>query len=351
MPDLKAIDFFCGAGGMSYGLEKAGIRVLAGIDNDRECRETYEANISGARFITHDITTLSAPELGLRLDLKQDDPSLVFAGCSPCQYWSKIRTEKTKSERSAFLLRNFERFIRYFRPGFVIVENVPGLLTNKAESILPDFLRFLDRESYAYNDGIVNANHFGVPQNRKRYLLIASWLIKKIKLPEPQNDPALVVGNFIGIANGFTHIAAGHKDSSDFQHTAAALSEQNLRRIQLTPTSGGDRTCWKDSTDLQIPAYQGRDDIFRDVYSRMYWDRPAPTITTRFNSFSNGRFGHPVEDRAISIREGATLQTFPKTFVFKGRNMASVTRQIGNAVPPEMARRIGTHLLNIVDNG
>jgi DNA (cytosine-5)-methyltransferase 1 len=228
---------------------------------------------------------------------------------------------------------------------------VPGLLTNKTESILPDFLTFLDCEGYAYDDGVINANNFGVPQNRKRYLLIASRLVKKIRLPEPRNNLTLVVGNFIGVANGFSHIAAGHKDSSDFQHTAAALSEQNLRRIQLTPKSGGDRTCWKDSTDLQIPAYQGRDDIFRDVYSRMYGDRPAPTITTRFNSFSNGRFGHPAEDRAISIREGATLQTFPKTFVFKGRNMGSVTRQIGNAVPPEMARCIGTHLLTIVDNG
>ena len=336
---------------MSYGLQKAGIRVLAGIDNDRECRETYKTNVLGAHFIKHDITTLSAPELGRRLEIKQHDPNLVFAGCSPCQYWSKIRTDKTKSEKTAFLLRNFERFIRHFHPGFIIVENVPGLLTNKTESILPDFLTFLKNEGYAYDEGIVNANHFGVPQNRKRYLLIASWLVKEIRLPASQNDPALVVSNFIGVANGFARIAAGHKDPSDFQHTAAALSKQNLERIRVTLKSGGDRSCWRNSPDLQIPAYQGRDDIFRDVYARMYWDRPAPTITTRFNSFSNGRFGHPTEDRAISIREGATLQTFPTTFVFKGRNMASVTRQIGNAVPPEMAKRIGTHILGIAHNG
>jgi len=178
MPYLKAIDFFCGAGGMSYGLSKAGIKILAGIDNDRECRQTYETNIPDARFIKHDITTLSAPELGRRLGIKENDSSLVFAGCSPCQYWTKIRTNKVKGERSAFLLRNFERFIRHFRPGFIVVENVPGLLTNRAETVLPDFLRFLDREGYACADGIVNANNFGVPQNRKRYLLIASRLGK-----------------------------------------------------------------------------------------------------------------------------------------------------------------------------
>jgi DNA (cytosine-5)-methyltransferase 1 len=351
MSELKAVDFFCGAGGMSYGLAKAGLRILAGLDSDPDCRQTYESNIVGARFIKHNIVTLSAPELGRRLGIKENDPTLVFAGCSPCQYWTKIPTNKAKGEKSAFLLRNFERFIRYFSPGFVVVENVPGLLTRKTESVLPDFLRFLVSEGYAYADGIVNANNFGVPQHRKRYLLVASRLVKKISLPEPQNDPSLTVNNFIGVANGFVNIAAGYKDNSEFQHTAAALSEENLRRIRLTPKSGGDRTCWKDNPNLQIPAYRGRDDIFRDVYARMYWDRPAPTITTRFISYSNGRFGHPTEDRAISIREGATLQTFPRTFLFKGRNMASIARQIGNAVPPEMAKRIGSHILSLLKNG
>jgi DNA (cytosine-5)-methyltransferase 1 len=115
----------------------------------------------------------------------------------------------------------------------------------------------------------------------------------------------------------------------------------------LTAKSGGTRTAWKDDKKLQIPAYNGRDEIFRDVYGRMFWDRPAPTITTRFISFSNGRFGHPEEDRAISIREGATLQTFPKEFVFHGTSLGSLARQIGNAVPPALAERIGQHLSNI----
>ena len=347
---LRAIDFFCGAGGMSLGLTKADITVLGGIDNDAECRATYENNIPGAKFIKHDVSTLSAPELGRRFGLECDDPSLVFAGCSPCQFWSKIKTDKTKSERTAFLLKHFQKFIRYFRPAFVVVENVPGLYTRKQQSILPAFIRFLKRYDYACEDGIINANHYGVPQNRIRYLLVATRLSGVIDLPEPERNPLLTVGAFIGVANGFPRIAAGHRDQTGFQHTASFLSPANLRRIQLTTKSGGSRVAWKNDSELQIPAYLGRDEIFRDVYGRMFWNRPAPTITTRFNSFSNGRFGHPDEDRAISLREGATLQTFPKEFVFYGTSINSVARQIGNAVPPELARRIGQHLISIASS-
>lgn len=348
---LKAVDFFCGAGGMSLGLQDAGIQVLAGVDNAADCRNTYEANIKGARFIKHDVSTLTCPSLAQRLRIQSDDPTLVFAGCSPCQFWSKIRTDKTKSAQTAFLLKQFQKFIRYFRPGFVVVENVPGLFTRKEESILPNFLQFLARFGYSLDDGIINANHYGVPQNRMRYLLIATRLSRAVSLPPAKPDPSLTVSAFIGVANGFRQIAAGHRDQTEFNHSACALSSENLRRIQVTPTSGGDRTAWRDDETLQIDAYRGRDDIFRDVYGRMYWDRPAPTITTRFNSFSNGRFGHPDEDRAISIREGATLQTFPKTYAFQGSNLNTLARHIGNAVPPELARRIGQHLITIASNG
>lgn len=348
---LKAVDFFCGAGGMSYGLQQAGVQVLAGIDNSPDCRNTYTDNIAGAQYIKHDISTISAPELGRRLGLKPEDDSLLFAGCSPCQFWSKLPTDKTQSKRTAHLLGQFQKFIRYFRPGFVVVENVPGLYRRKEESILPSFLTFLKRHYYTWHDGVVNANDYGVPQNRMRYLLIATRLSDTISLPAAEVNADLTVGTFIGVINGFEKIPAGHRDDSPFLHSAAGLSAKNLKRIAITEKSGGSRIAWRNDQELQIPAYMGRDDIFRDVYGRMFWDRPAPTITTRFNSLSNGRFGHPDEDRAISIREGATLQTFPKTYVFRGSNLNSFARQIGNAVPPEMARRIGLHLLTIHTNG
>jgi DNA (cytosine-5)-methyltransferase 1 len=348
---LKAVDFFCGAGGMSHGLHEAGVTVLGGIDNALNCRETYLKNIKGAKFIKHDIGTLSAPKLAKRLGLRRDDPALIFAGCSPCQFWSKIRTDKTKAKQTAFLLHHFEKFIKHFRPGFVVIENVPGLKNQKGQTILPDFICFLKKQGYAWADGIVNAHHYGVPQHRVRYLLIATRLSNKIELPKPAITPTLTVNAFLGVANGFKKIEAGTRDGTNFQHTSCKLSENNLKRIRKTKMSGGGREAWKDDPELQIDAYRGRDEIFRDVYARMYWDRPAPTITTRFNSLSNGRFGHPEEDRAISIREGATLQTFPKDFVFYGSNLSKVARQIGNAVPPELAKRIGQHLLSICSNG
>jgi len=325
---------------------QAGIKILAGIDNSKECGETYKHNIPGARYIRHDVVNLSAPELGRRLHLERDDPDLIFSGCSPCQFWSKIRTDKRKAEKTAFLLKQFQRFIRYFKPGFVVVENVPGLARTKDHTILADFITFLEKYGYRCTDGIINAAHFGVPQNRMRYLLIASRVVQ-VRPLQKAGTRALTVADFIGTKNGFAPIAAGNRDGTAFRHTTMALSSKNLERIALTPPSGGDRRAWAGRSDLQIRAYQDSDKIFKDVYGRMAWDRPAPTITTRFLSLSNGRFGHPEENRAISVREGAALQTFPTDFVFHGNSLDALGRQIGNAVPPALARCIGEHLLDL----
>ena len=348
--NLKVIDFFCGAGGMSYGLSQAGIRVLGGIDQDTDCKATYERNIKNAQYLQHDITTLSEHNLSEHFAIKPDDDQLIFCGCSPCQFWSKVPTDRTKSKRTAFLLQHFERFISYFRPGYVVVENVPGL-KRKDRSILPQFLKFLAQEAYSYSDGIVNANHYGVPQHRRRYLLIATRLHDQVSLPLPYKKAALTVRGAIGKKSGLPVLSAGELDGRDELHRAAILSEQNLKRIRRTPPNGGNRRSWSGNTALQLDAYKDNDNIFADVYGRMYWDRPAPTITTRFNSLSNGRFGHPEQHRAISLREGAILQTFPRKFRFVGSNIASITRQIGNAVPPKMARRVGLHIKRLAKHG
>jgi DNA (cytosine-5)-methyltransferase 1 len=348
---MKAIDFFCGAGGMTYGLARAGIRVLGGVDNDSCCKETYESNNKPARFFESDITQLTAETVAIQFGIERNDDDLMFIGCSPCQYWSKINTDRTKSATSAFLLREFQRFVEWFNPGFIVIENVPGLLSKKAQSILPSFLDFLDAHEYIYDQKVINAHDFGVPQNRKRYLLMATRVLTEISLPTGRKSKKLVVKDFLGVQNGFASIPAGHQDSTQRRHTAAKLSPQNMQRMLLTQPNGGTRAAWRSDPDLQIEAYDGHHEIFRDVYARMFWDKPAPTITTRFNSFSNGRFGHPEEHRAISLREGATLQTFPKRYFFKGQNQAAIARQIGNAVPPALAERIGRHLLNLVANG
>lgn len=345
---LRAVDFFCGAGGMTHGMLRAGISVLGGIDNAEDCRMTYEANNAPATFINADVEKLTADELSGLLGIVPDDDRLIFIGCSPCQYWSKIQTEKRKSEKSAFLLREFERFVSEFRPGFVVLENVPGLKTN-SQSYLPDFLKFLAGLGYVFDEAVVDASGYGVPQHRKRFLLVATRVLPSISLPE-KNDRIITVREVIGEHNGFPRIPAGHIDETSFAHSTAGLSEDNLQRIRMTPKNGGDRNSWKD-TDLQIPAYKGKDGNFRDVYGRIYWDRTAPTITTKFHSLSNGRFGHPEEDRALSLREGACLQTFPGDYIFHSSSRGSIAKQIGNAVPPALAERIGAHIIRILTNG
>ncbi|MFC1899555.1 DNA cytosine methyltransferase [Chloroflexota bacterium] len=337
---LKAVDFFCGAGGLSYGLSTAGIKVIAGIDIEEDCKDTYEANNSESSFIHSDIKDLTFKQLE-ELEVKRNDDSLIFAGCSPCQHWTQIQTDKEKSLDTKYLLEDFQKFVSYFMPGFVVVENVRGILTNKYESKLTGFLDFLQENDYGVDYNIIDARYYGVPQTRKRFLLIASRIDKEIKLPEADKENDFKVEDYIGVDNGFPSINAGHIDETDFLHQTASLSEKNVRRLRLTPHNGGTRLAWKDDPELQINTYKGKDNTYKDTYGRMFWGKPAPTITTKFHSISNGRFAHPNEDRGISLREGATLQTFPKNYVFKGSGTGSVARQIGNAVPPELARRIG----------
>jgi DNA (cytosine-5)-methyltransferase 1 len=344
---MRALDFFCGAGGMTHGLMRSGVEVLGGIDNDISCKETYEFNNAPAKFLDRNIRDLSCDTVSFEFQIERNQDDLVFVGCSPCQYWSKINTDKTKSATSAFLLAEFQRFVAWFNPGFVVIENVPGLLTKTAQSILPGFLKFLGDHHYVYDHDVVNANHFGVPQHRMRYLLFATRVLKEISLPKGRKNKNLIVKKFLGLENGFSPIPAGHYDATRRMHAAAKLSPANTQRMIVTAPDGGTREAWRGNPDLQIEAYEGKDHIFRDVYARMYWNKPSPTITTRFNSFSNGRFGHPEEHRAISLREGATLQTFPKSYFFKCKNQAAIARQIGNAVPPALAERIGRHLVKI----
>lgn len=328
---------------MSFGLAKAGLRVMGGLDFDTSCKATYEHNVKGAKFLSSDITELTSAELSSCLGLTPNDDSLLFTGCSPCQYWSKINTDRSRSRKSAFLLKEFTRFVADIRPGWIVIENVPGL-AQKEGSALPGFLNFLERQGYNYARSVIDLSHFQVPQTRHRFVLIANRVGVAASLPNPSSRSVPIVRRFIGTANGFPAIQAGHNDPTPFIHTASGLSDVNLARIQRTPIDGGRRDCWQSDAHLRVAAYERREKQFADVYARMAWDKPAPTITTRFNSYSNGRFGHPEEHRAISLREGATLQTFPKNFRFFG-SMAAIARQIGNAVPPAFAKQVGKHVL------
>lgn len=345
--EIKAVDFFCSGGGMSYGIQQAGINVLAGIDFDLSCKETYEANIKGAEFIHADVFNLKEEELEKLLNLKKNDNNLLLIGCNPCQYWSTIQTDKRESKKSKDLLIEFKRFVKYFNPGYVVVENVPGLKTRQDESGLKLFTEWLKNNDYTVYDKVHNVNDFGVPQNRKRYTLIANRVSNKKIIPTKSQGEKKVVADVLGEKNGFKKINPGHRDKSFFLHSVAGLSEINQKRLERTPPNGGDRLAYVFDKDLAPACHYGKTNSFRDVYGRMWWDRPSPTITTKFFSISNGRFAHPEENRAISIREGATLQSFPKNYVFKtSSSIAKTARMIGNAVPPKYAEAIGRAIIN-----
>lgn len=334
-----AIDFFCGGGGMTCGLRQAGIDVIAGVDFDKEAKDTYEINNPGSIFVEANIRDLEEDYFEKELSVQRSDDNLILIGCSPCQFYSIINTSREKSKASKDLLLEFQRFVEYYNPGYVLVENVPGIITNK-HSVLPEFLSFLENNGYIYIEkDVIDMSYYGVPQSRRRFSLIASR-VKPVSLP-PKEDKQAVLKDYIGESNGFARISVGHKDFTDLNHTAAGLSEVNLRRLAKTKKNGGNRLDWKNDPVLQLKCFIDKDESFKDTFGRMWWNRPAPTITTKFFSISNGRFAHPEEDRGISLREGAILQTFPKNYIFKTTSIASTAKLIGNAVPCEYARRLG----------
>jgi len=332
---------------MSQGLSAAGIKIIGALDSDPACRETYEANHPHTTFIQRDITEMHPSELESALPIRRDDDDLIFVGCSPCQYWSVITgnlesERKRKSFASRNLLSEFHRFVEYFRPGFVLIENVRGIKRNRDESGLATVVNFLETNGYKCEEDELQACLYGVPQKRRRYVLIASR-VGAVKFPKADENPTVVtdlIGNLPRIEAG----ASPPKDDS--LHRSAGLRQDNIERLKLTP-EGGFREHWAD-TDLQIPTYRDNPDKFRENYGRMAWSEPAPTITTKFFALGSGRFGHPEQLRAISLREGALLQTFPMDYKFKTKSIAATAKLIGNAVPPELARRIGKTLIELI---
>jgi len=328
---------------MTCGLTQGGIEVIAGIDNDPAVRETYEKNNPRSKFILADVFELKETDLTAQLSLKKNDDDLVLIGCSPCQYWSIIQTNKTKSEKSKNLLKEFKRFVDYLLPGYVLIENVPGILTRKNQSGLDDFVADLEKKGYKVHYQIVNMNQFGVPQSRRRFSLLATRLHSATIFPEPSSAAAPRVRDTIGTDKGFPNVPPGNHDNTAFHHSTAQITDLNIRRLKRTPKNGGSWLAWANDPELRREKYTGRE--FVDNYGRLSWDKPAPTITTKFISISNGRFAHPDENRGISIREGATLQTFPISYEFPDPSLTVSAKIIGNAVPPLFAKRLAETII------
>ena len=338
---INCIDLFCGAGGLTRGLLNSGINVVAGYDIDTDCAFPYEKNNS-AKFIKKDIGTLNGNDLRQHL-IGLNGPTLL-AGCAPCQPFSTYsqRYETVGSEKWA-LLHQFARLISELKPDFVAMENVPQVVKH---SVFQDFESTLVTLGYRFASEKVNCKDYGLPQGRKRAVLVAS-LHGNIELNRPTSDAEITVRDAI---SKLPKIDAGVANTIDPLHVAPSLSDRNIKRIKASKPGG----TWRDWPKELIASCHDKPSgkTYSSVYGRMEWDKPSPSLTTQFYGFGNGRYGHPEQDRAISLREGAILQGFPDDYQFtknaKDINFNKLGRLIGNAVPVRLGEVIGSTLVEHV---
>lgn len=375
-----AVDFFCGAGGMTNGLIRSGIHVLAGIDNQYQCEQTYiqNKNMDGTTpdFICKDIFPRSKEcptgqqhEIVAKLrelinryktSSRLRKLNLIFAICAPCQPFTKIaqiemsEDRKFKRANDKNLLLTTIRLIKLFRPSAIICENVEGV-SGGPDAVLSRFKRSLARCGYSFDARVVNAAQFGVPQNRKRTIGIGVDRSKHdfmVVVPE-SNNGSCDTPSVKQVIGHLPPIAAGEVHPSIPNHRARALTDLNLKRISCAPP-GRSNSYLMDTPygDLSLSCHRRLREragvaSFSDTYTRMAGDELAPTITTKSMSITNGRFGHfdPKQNRAISPREAALLQTFTDDYVFYPEESLDFTAcLIGNAVPPKLAQFFGEML-------
>lgn len=333
-PKVHAVDLYCGIGGLTYGFSLAGISVRAGIDIDSSCRYAYETNNSGSRFIVEDVREINYSDIS---PFFEGAEFTLLAGCAPCQPFSAHNRKTSANGQSDYsLVEEFSRLIQEGVPDMVSMENVPDLVNHQSFS---DFVLKLEKLDYKIEHGVLSCSRYGVPQTRKRLVLLASR-IGEIPLPKPTGEASTVASAI----RGLPAIADGASDSQDPAHVTLPLSDRNLRRIRQSKPGG----TWKDWDIGDVSACH-RKAYYPASYGRMRWDSLAPTITTQFCYYSTGRFGHPEQHRAISVREGALLQTFPKHYRFcesyESLSVRNTARHIGNAVPVKLAQAIGEAVL------
>ena len=319
-------------------MKKAGILVIAGIDVDPECRHPFETNVRST-FVCQDLTEVHPDFLR---SLYPNSSIKVLSGCAPCQPFSSYASRYDRPTNWP-LLGKFSQIASALKPEIVTMENVPRL---RKTPIFLEFLAQLFESGYFCTYRVVNCAEYGVPQKRNRLVLLASQLGPITMGPKTHDD-----AEFETVRKSIEHLdplSAGETSLEDPLHMASSLSATNLARIRNSKEGG----TWRDwPEELRAPCHTRPTGMtYPSVYGRMSWDTPAPTITTQFHGFGNGRFGHPEQDRAISLREGAILQTFPETYSFLPKDsrvpISSVARMIGNAVPVDLGEAIGRSIMD-----
>jgi len=337
---IEAVDLFCGVGGLTHGLSNAGINVKLGVDLDPTCRFPMEEN-NDTKFRQDDVSKLNAADI---LNEFAGASITLLAGCAPCQPFSTYSQTNInkKPHKDWRLLDSFSSLVLEVRPTLVTMENVPPL---ERQPIFNKFVKSLRSNGYHVAYRVINGSEIGLPQKRKRLVLVASML-GPIELPQ-EEMPLVTVREVI---SKLPPIAAGRNHPKDRLHASASLSPLNLERIKHSKPGG----TWRDWPEELVAACHTRESgaTFPSVYGRMEWDELAPTITTQCYGFGNGRFGHPEQDRAISLREAAIIQGFPEEYAFvpddQSINFNMLGRLIGNAVPVHLGEYIGGVLVRHV---
>lgn len=332
---IEAVDLFCGAGGLTAGMQKAGIKVKAGYDIEETCRFAFEFN-NQSTFVNKDVSLVEQSEI---LQWYKNGSVRLLAGCAPCQPFSKYNQGKdTSNDKKWPLLYAFARLIRETKPELITMENVPEVIKHK---VYHDFVDELKKLGYFVWADTIKCVDYGLPQQRKRHVLLASAL-GEISMIEPTHNK----DNWVTVQDVIKHlppIKAGETSQSDRLHRSMALSEINLKRIQASKQGGSWRD-WPESLRTECHK-RASGATYSAVYGRMSWDKPSPTMTTLCYGYGNGRFGHPEQDRAISLREAAIFQAFPQDYQFCAPdtpiNLNTIGKMIGNAVPVTLGEIIG----------
>lgn len=334
------MDLFCGAGGLTHGLLDAGIPVIAGYDVDEACRFPYEHNNHGAKFEKVCVTEITGDQLARHYPAGH---VRILVGCAPCQTFSKYTQGLDNDDDPKWkLLDEFARLVRELKPEIVSMENVPGL---QKHAVFERFLSTLADQGFHFTDDrekqIVYCPDYGIPQHRRRLVLVASRL-GPIELIAPTHSPTKY-RKVRDVLRRLSALAAGDVSPADPLHRTSELSPLNLRRIRHSRPGG----TWRDwPGELVADCHKVKTGkTYPSVYGRMEWDKPSPTVTTQFFGFGNGRFGHPEQDRGLSLREGAILQSFPNDYQFVADGgeycFKTIGRLIGNAVPVRLGEVVG----------
>jgi DNA (cytosine-5)-methyltransferase 1 len=335
---LTAVDLFCGCGGLTEGLKRAGFDVLGAIDIDSPSVQTYKANHPEVNVWERDIRKLKPSEMAKTLGLKNRRLDLL-AGCPPCQGFSTMRTLNgavSVEDPRNDLLFEFKRFIRAFRPRAVMVENVPGLADDKR---FDSFIRWMTEKGYKGAYRILNTADYGVPQRRRRLIYLAGYGTEI-----PFAEPSSIKKTVRDVISLLPKAGESGDPVHDMPEHRTSKVIELIRRI---PKDGGSRT---DLPYVEQLECHKRCNGFKDVYGRLAWDDVAPTITSGCFNPSKGRFLHPDEDRAITMREAALLQSFPQQYKFPSASKIAVAMMIGNALPPEFIAAHGISILRTLSN-